>query len=664
MAESNPKHLVNCAKWYAKEKGWPVLPLHTIWQGVCTCYKKDKCPQPGKHPRYDEDLFPNGAKSASTDQYLISEWWRKWKFANVGIATGSLSFDVLDVDMHGNINGMDTLLDLEEKYGKIPDTVEQVTGGGGYQKLFRWTAGRLHNKAAFAAGLDIRTDGGLIVAPPSLHKSGNLYEWEVSSSPKVATLAEMPEWIILLVEQSRAASNANGNGGGMNLEAILGGVSEGQRDDTIFQYACRLRAKNIDYQEARLLVTGVASKCSPVFPEKDAVKKLDQAWKYSAGVRDCFHDDPYNTRPQTTDSPDSLNSLSSPDSLGSQRSLSFTSDSPEIHQDFHQGSPDSPDVPGTKINNQEQVPENQSQIVKNWVDMCDGVFTIKDLAHELQIRNTKSYDILKRVLANLVKDNLLERVGKTRGVYQKVESSLEEMDIFSEDEESDEFPVVLPMDLTKLVKIYPKNIVVVAGEKNSAKTAFALETARLNMNKIQDVCYFSSEMGRMELRERLKCFENVRFPDWKKVHFYDVSRNFHHHIRPNGLNIIDFLEIHDDFWKIGEPIRQIYDKLNEGVAVICIQKKKGVDFARGGEGSAEKARLYVSLSMLYDAHGKPYNQIKIVYGKKPRSIDDYPYGVDGMVRDFNIFGGWLFNPKNEWGQQVTTNNQVKKQIRY
>jgi len=82
-------------------------------------------------------------------------------------------------------------------------------------------------------------------------------------------------------------------------------------------------------------------------------------------------------------------------------------------------------------------------------------------------------------------------------------------------------------------------------------------------------------MGLSELRMRLELFENCTKDLWKQVRFYERSENFDDVIDPNGINIIDYLEVLDDFWKVGQQIKAIHDKLKNGIAVIAIQKNKG-----------------------------------------------------------------------------------------
>ena len=173
-------------------RGWPVLPVHSVRDdGSCTCGKAD-CTSPGKHPATSK-----GVLDAATAEGLVQNWWGRNPAANVGIATGPGSgLFVLDVDpRHG---GDDTLEALEEAHGRLPATVEVITGGGGRHLYFRHPGGRALSKTV-GPGLDVKADGGFVVAPPSLHLSGRRYEWESSSLPGMVPLVLPPSWLVALV---------------------------------------------------------------------------------------------------------------------------------------------------------------------------------------------------------------------------------------------------------------------------------------------------------------------------------------------------------------------------------------------------------------------------------------------------------------------------------
>jgi len=126
-------------------------------------------------------------------------------------------------------------------------------------------------------------------------------------------------------------------------------------------------------------------------------------------------------------------------------------------------------------------------------------------------------------------------------------------------------------------------------------TALMLNIIKSNMNKF-DVHYFNSEMGPGELKSRLTKFEGLTLEDWN-FNAYERDRDFADVIfsGENSLNIIDFLEVHDEFYLVGEKIKQIHSALNGGVAIIAIQKNKGAEFGVGGNRTMEKARLVVNV---------------------------------------------------------------------
>lgn len=288
-------------------------------------------------------------------------------------------------------------------------------------------------------------------------------------------------------------------------------------------------------------------------------------------------------------------------------------------------------------------PRNVMQEVKDWLETCDGTFTIKDLAAEFRAPVASSlYNTIKDILFRLIKNNTIERVGSVRGVYRVVENQLTAQQWWEVSNE--ESPLTLPLSLGDLVKLMPKSIIVVAGEHNSSKSAFALNIAKENCNSYR-THYFNSEMSDEELRERIMRFDDVQPDHFRKVNFYPRTDNFQDVIFPDDLNIIDFLEIHDDFWRIGGILRAIYDKLNQGICVVNLQKAPGKDWGRGGTMSIEKARLYLAVSTLFDSQGKPFNRCKIVKAKLYRNFERNP---NGMVRDFRVYGGAKLLSLSDW----------------
>jgi hypothetical protein len=172
-------------------RGWPVFPCHGMRDGQCTCGKFD-CDSPGKHPR-----FRGSFKHATTDTERIHQWWTKYPDANIAIATGAVS-SLIVLDQDPRNYGDLTLDELEAQYGKLPETAVSLTGGGGAHYFLRYLAEPIRSgKDVLGPGLDIQSDGGYIIAPPSRHASGRDYEWEVSSHPDQVPIAALPAWILI-----------------------------------------------------------------------------------------------------------------------------------------------------------------------------------------------------------------------------------------------------------------------------------------------------------------------------------------------------------------------------------------------------------------------------------------------------------------------------------
>jgi hypothetical protein len=181
---------IRSANLYAA-RGWAVFPLHSMIAGRCSC-RHDRCPHPAKHP-----LARHGLHDATTDPKTIRGWWDRWPWANIGVATGKVSgIVVLDVDpTHG---GTESLACLQSLMGSLPRTLTARTGGGGLHLIYahpgwelRNTAGRLPGVSEPLPGLDLRGDGGYIVAVPSRHRSGGTYSWTDPAAPVAAT----PAWL-------------------------------------------------------------------------------------------------------------------------------------------------------------------------------------------------------------------------------------------------------------------------------------------------------------------------------------------------------------------------------------------------------------------------------------------------------------------------------------
>jgi uncharacterized protein len=173
----------------ASERGWSVVPMHTPTHGRCSC-GDPSCAAPGKHPRVAWDRLTRSAATRAE----VAQWWQRWPEANLGVVTGAVSgLVVLDVDpRHG---GGDALTALEAVHGLLPTSVESLTGGGGQHLYFTHPDVRVPSRAV-ASGLEIKGEGAIVVAPPSVHLTGRTYVWECE--PGDIELADLPAWLLAL----------------------------------------------------------------------------------------------------------------------------------------------------------------------------------------------------------------------------------------------------------------------------------------------------------------------------------------------------------------------------------------------------------------------------------------------------------------------------------
>lgn len=132
-------------------------------------------------PRSKKPVTEHGFKNASKDTIQIEKWWSANPNYNIGIATGQMSGGLvvidLDVDKEKGKDGYATLKTWEREHDNLPETWRSITGRGGYHLFYRDS--ETHKCAQnLYEDIDIRGDGGYIIAPPSIHPNGQLYEWE------------------------------------------------------------------------------------------------------------------------------------------------------------------------------------------------------------------------------------------------------------------------------------------------------------------------------------------------------------------------------------------------------------------------------------------------------------------------------------------------------
>lgn len=250
-----------------RRRGWSVLPL-----------------QPGeKRPLLRWEKF----QRAPPGEAEIQRWYATWPEANVGIVTGDVSgLVVLDIDpKHGGDRSLDR---LEALHGKLPATIAATTGGGGRHLYFAHPGGVVRNRAGLAQGIDLRGDGGYVVAPPSRHPSGRFYAWEPGSEPERVGLADLPSWLL-------DAARGRGTGRPIAHWRVLArqGISEGERNSTIASFTGHLLWHGVDPEVAlELMLSWNRARCRPPLPDSEVAAVFDSILRLHRRQQEDAADEP------------------------------------------------------------------------------------------------------------------------------------------------------------------------------------------------------------------------------------------------------------------------------------------------------------------------------------------------------------------------------------
>ncbi|MEK1891671.1 MAG: bifunctional DNA primase/polymerase [Phyllobacterium sp.] len=190
-------------------------------------------------PRGKEPATTRGLLAATTDAAAIESWWQSAPDLNIGIATGAPSgVWVLDID---NEEGEASLRNLEATHGPLPATIEVITGRGRHL-YFRLGEHSLRNSVGrIGSGIDVRGDGGYVLAPPSVHPTTRLYTWSVDSAE---SFSDAPDWLCRLAEAAET------DGKGRSLEGwhrtLTEPIHEGSRNVTLASLAGKLLCHDVN----------------------------------------------------------------------------------------------------------------------------------------------------------------------------------------------------------------------------------------------------------------------------------------------------------------------------------------------------------------------------------------------------------------------------------
>lgn len=236
--------IIEDAKKYAG-KGWHVFPVTS------------KIP-----------TTPHGFKDAVNDPTQIEALFKRYPGDGIALATGKVSgVFVLDVDIKNDAGGDDTLRELENKNGELPETVQSKTASGGAHYFFKYPEDGIGSNASIVGkGLDIRGDGGYVVIPPS---SG--YSWEVSHHIEDITFSKPPEWLLEAARRKKRAPDLS------KPEEFI----TQDRNNTLTRIAGNLRRNGLEADALYDVLSRINQKrCAPPLDEQEVRKIAASITKY------------------------------------------------------------------------------------------------------------------------------------------------------------------------------------------------------------------------------------------------------------------------------------------------------------------------------------------------------------------------------------------------
>jgi hypothetical protein len=483
----------------------------------------------------------------------IKDWWKKWPDANIGVITGQISgVAVIDIDSEEGKKEIESF---------VPDSlIVPIVNSprGGQHWWFRCLDSNLITKAGIDGftKVDIRANGGMIIAPPSVGANGKRYEWNEGIDIGQMEIPRIPKSLYDVLPKKISSKE-------IMVPSPTGLMfTEGRRDEDMFHIANALVKSRIPQEEIYETLVKLALACHPPFPLKEAEQKVLSALRRAS-----------------------------------------------------------------------EQPRNVKQEVSQWCIAQDGTFRIESCFNELNLKNTEQKGEGRAAVMELSRRGIIER-DKGIGVYRLLDKTIEYIQL------SDQTPQPLnfkwPFGIEQFADLYEGNIAVVAGTSNAGKTAMLLNFAVKNKDNFH-VRYQSSEMDSHELSIRLKGFGTGLASFREKVEWIKRSQDWWDIILPDAVNIIDFMEIHEDFYKVGGWIKKIFDKLRKGIAIIALQKKDATtDMGRGGAITKEKARLYLSID---------YGTLTIV---KAKNWHEYSVDPTGAKIDFVMERGVVLKNEGTW----------------
>lgn len=512
----------------------------------------------------------------------VTQWFLNEHESNLAVVCGAIS---------GNLVVLDC--DSEEKFNELMGIIGEKTG---CTDFFSWTTivktGKGFHiylktdqpvKSMKFPALDIKGEGGYVIAPPSIHPSGAAYRFANDIFiPAIRHVKDLKE-IGIDIEQKPVQQDSTQPGW---VTELLKGMGEGDRDNAGIRLAGYF-SRRLPADVVEMILNDWNKKNNPPLDNYSIQKILRSAYKYTADIGDSIY---------------------------------YPQSAPPV------------------LERHKSVTENvTSEQIEEWCSKTTGWFSYEELDRDLGIVTPDQKHNRRTVTYRLREAKKLESHPRDNKLMRWVNVQVRLVD-FKRAGGKSPLAVRYPFHIEQYFNTFPGNIIVLAGAADAGKTAFLLNFVYLNQSDFS-IYYQSSEMGETELASRLEKFEGIRLDEWNFT-VEERSRDFADVIRPDCINIIDYMELSADSWNVAEYLRQIHDKLQGGIAIVALQKKRGAELGRGSDFGLEKPRLYLTMDG---------GVLKIQKAKNWANPEQNP---NGLEVHYKIINGCKFLVTASWNTEV------------
>lgn len=234
-------------------------------------------------------MTKHGYKDWTDDPDSVRAVWGKYPNANIGIACGEPSGNlvVIDVDKDDDAgyDGADSLREWEREHGKLPETACAVTGRGGVHYYYRTDGRKLHIDSNPDMHIDVRTDGGFVMAAPSIHPNGNAMYWDLHYEDY--PIAEADETVYALIDA--IYDHDGGKASESPKVDASGGFKKGGRNNQLYKMACGLMAQSWDDDAIIASIETYNSMSKNPLPKHEVDKLLRSALSKPKGKSDEWY---------------------------------------------------------------------------------------------------------------------------------------------------------------------------------------------------------------------------------------------------------------------------------------------------------------------------------------------------------------------------------------